>query len=75
MAKLVDCIPRSYTGQSDNACLDKPLGTKDHPDQRLLLAVRPLPCDRDKLSQTDGLAKIFSACSIVYTDTDLLQLW
>jgi hypothetical protein len=75
MAKLVDRVTRSYTGQLDHTHLDQPLGKKDHPDQRLLLAIRSLPCDRHQLSQVDGFAKIFSTRSAVYTNTDLLQLW
>lgn len=75
MAKLVDRVTRSYTGQLDNARLDQPLGTKDNPDQRILLALRPLPCHRHELSQVDGLAKVLSACSVLYLDTDLFQFW
>jgi hypothetical protein len=75
MAKLIDRVTRSYTGQLGHAHLDQPLGTKDHPDQRLLLAVCPLPCNWYKLSQVDGLSKIFSACCIVHTDSGFLQLW
>jgi len=75
MAKFVDRITRSYTGQLDHTGLDQPSGTKNHPDQWLLVAIRPLPRDRYKLSQVDGFTKIFSTCGIVYSNTDLLQLW
>jgi hypothetical protein len=75
MAKLVDRITRSYTGQLYHTNLDQSLGTKDHPNQRLLLALRSLPCDRHQLSHIDGFTKILSACSIVHTNTGFLQLW
>ena len=75
MAKFVNCVTRSYTGQSDHTGLDQPPGTKDHPDQWFLLAIRPLPRDRHKLSQIGGLTKIFSTCGVVYSDTGFLQLW
>jgi hypothetical protein len=45
MAKLVDRVTRSYTGQLSHAHLDQSFGTEDYPDQRLLLAIRPLSCD------------------------------
>ena len=75
MAKFVDCVTRGYTGQFDHTGLNQPSGTQNHPDQWLLLAIRPLPRDRHKPSQVDGLTKIFSTCGIVYLDTGLLQLW
>jgi hypothetical protein len=75
MAKLVDCITWGYTRQLYHTHLDQSLRTKDYPDQRLLLALRSLPGDRHQLSHIDGLTKIFSTCSIVHTNTDLLQLW
>ena len=75
LAKSVDRVTRSYTGQLDHAHLDQSLGTKDYPDQRLLLALHPLPCDRHELSQIDGFTKIISACCIVHIDANFLQLW
>jgi len=75
MAKFADRVTRSYTGQLDHTDLDQPPGTQNHPDQRLLLAIRPLPCHRHKLSQVDGLTKVFRTCSVIYLDTGLFQLW
>jgi len=75
MAKFVDRVTRSYTGQFDHTGLDQPSGTQNHSDQWFLLAIRSLPRDRYKLSQVDGLTKIFRTCGIVYLDTGLLQLW
>lgn len=75
MAKSADSVPWSYTGQLDYTCLDQSPRTKDHPDQWLLLAIRPLPCHRHKLSQVDGHTKILGACSAVHTNTNLFQLW
>jgi hypothetical protein len=75
VAKFVDRVTRSYTRQFDHIDLDQPLGTQNYPDQWLLLAIRPLPRDRHKLSQVDRYTKIVSACCIIYIDTDILQLW
>lgn len=75
LAKPFDRVSRSNHRQHPHHDLDQPLRSTHDPNQWFLLAFRLVPCNRYKLSQVDGYAKVFGIGGVVYLDTNLFQLW